>query len=59
MRKQGANEGIYSFLLAFLHEGDEVIMFEPFFDQVSVDTRLVPLHDGAHFCSIVFGEHDL
>jgi kynurenine aminotransferase len=31
----GANEGIYAFEAAFLQPGDEVIMFEPFFDQVS------------------------
>lgn len=29
----GANEGEYSILTAFLEQGDEVIMFEPFFDQ--------------------------
>ncbi|KIP12662.1 hypothetical protein PHLGIDRAFT_113268 [Phlebiopsis gigantea 11061_1 CR5-6] len=29
----GANEGQYSVLTAFLNPGDEVIMFEPFFDQ--------------------------
>jgi len=29
----GANEGQYSVFVAFLEEGDEVIMFEPFFDQ--------------------------
>ncbi|BGP18974.1 hypothetical protein JCM10213_002606 [Rhodosporidiobolus nylandii] len=29
----GANEGMYSFAAAFLREGDEVIIFEPFFDQ--------------------------
>ncbi|KAI0091938.1 pyridoxal phosphate-dependent transferase [Irpex rosettiformis] len=29
----GANEGQYSVLTAFLNSGDEVIMFEPFFDQ--------------------------
>jgi len=29
----GANEGQYSVFTAFLDQGDEVIMFEPFFDQ--------------------------
>ncbi|KAJ6539225.1 1-aminocyclopropane-1-carboxylate synthase 1 [Mycena capillaripes] len=29
----GANEGQYSVFVAFLETGDEVIMFEPFFDQ--------------------------
>ncbi|KAF8222754.1 PLP-dependent transferase [Tricholoma matsutake] len=29
----GANEGEYSVFTAFLEQGDEVIMFEPFFDQ--------------------------
>ncbi|KAJ7638695.1 pyridoxal phosphate-dependent transferase [Roridomyces roridus] len=29
----GANEGQYSVFVAFLEQGDEVIMFEPFFDQ--------------------------
>ncbi|KAE9395526.1 PLP-dependent transferase [Gymnopus androsaceus JB14] len=29
----GANEGQYSVFTAFLEDGDEVIMFEPFFDQ--------------------------
>ncbi|KAI3656207.1 hypothetical protein MP638_001178 [Amoeboaphelidium occidentale] len=31
----GANEGIYSVLQAFLGDGDEVVVFEPFFDQYS------------------------
>jgi kynurenine aminotransferase len=30
----GANEGIYAFETAFINEGDEVIMMEPFFDHV-------------------------
>ncbi|KAI0796560.1 PLP-dependent transferase [Abortiporus biennis] len=29
----GANEGQYSVFVAFLEQGDEVILFEPFFDQ--------------------------
>lgn len=29
----GANEGMYSVFTAFLEQGDEVIVFEPFFDQ--------------------------
>lgn len=29
----GANEGILSALMGFLDPGDEVILFEPFFDQ--------------------------
>lgn len=29
----GANEGMLSAFMAFLEEGDEVIIFEPFFDQ--------------------------
>ncbi|KAF8528770.1 pyridoxal phosphate-dependent transferase [Hysterangium stoloniferum] len=29
----GANEGQYATFVAFLEQGDEVIMFEPFFDQ--------------------------
>ncbi|KDQ64893.1 hypothetical protein JAAARDRAFT_28546 [Jaapia argillacea MUCL 33604] len=29
----GANEGQYSVFVAFLEQGDEVIMFEPYFDQ--------------------------
>lgn len=29
----GANEGILSALMAFIEEDDEVIVFEPFFDQ--------------------------
>lgn len=29
----GANEGMYAVFTAFLNDGDEVIMFEPFFDQ--------------------------
>ncbi|KAF8640030.1 hypothetical protein AX17_001272 [Amanita inopinata Kibby_2008] len=29
----GANEGQYSVFTAFLEQGDEVVMFEPFFDQ--------------------------
>lgn len=34
----GANEGIYAFGTAFLQPGDEVIMFEPFFDQYIPNT---------------------
>jgi kynurenine aminotransferase len=34
----GANEGIYAFEAAFLQPGDEVIMFEPFFDQYIANT---------------------
>ena len=29
----GANEGMLSAFMAFVEEGDEVIVFEPFFDQ--------------------------
>ena len=29
----GANEGMLSAFMGFLEEGDEVILFEPFFDQ--------------------------
>ncbi|PKI85487.1 hypothetical protein MVES_000584 [Malassezia vespertilionis] len=29
----GANEGMYAAMCAFIDEGDEVVMFEPFFDQ--------------------------
>lgn len=29
----GANEGILSALMGFVEDGDEVIVFEPFFDQ--------------------------
>lgn len=29
----GANEAMYSIMCAFLEEGDEVVLFEPFFDQ--------------------------
>ncbi|KAM0787952.1 hypothetical protein ACM66B_006156 [Microbotryomycetes sp. NB124-2] len=29
----GANEGMFAFATAFLRDGDEVILFEPFFDQ--------------------------
>lgn len=29
----GANEGMLSAFMAFVEEGDEVILFEPFFDQ--------------------------
>jgi kynurenine aminotransferase len=47
----GANEGMYSAFTAFLNEGDEVIVFEPFFDQYISNIKLpggevvyVPLH---------------
>ncbi|KAI9574551.1 pyridoxal phosphate-dependent transferase [Boletus coccyginus] len=47
----GANEGQYSVFTAFLEQGDEVIMFEPFFDQYLPSVTLnggkpvyVPLH---------------
>jgi len=49
----GANEGIYAALCAFLHEGDEVILFEPFFDQYLPNVTMnggvpvyVPLRQG-------------
>lgn len=29
----GANEGMLSAFMAFIEQGDEVILFEPFFDQ--------------------------
>ncbi|KAI0638307.1 PLP-dependent transferase [Trametes polyzona] len=58
----GANEGQYSVFVAFLEQGDEVIMFEPFFDQYLPSVTFnggvpvyVPLHppkhDGAHSSS--------
>ncbi|KAH8915007.1 aminotransferase [Atractiella rhizophila] len=47
----GANEGIHAFCTAFLNDGDEVILFEPFFDQYIANTSFnggvpvfVPLH---------------
>lgn len=47
----GANEGIFSAFTAFLDKGDEVIVFEPFFDQYISNIQLpggvvryVPLH---------------
>ncbi|SCN98034.1 unnamed protein product [Fusarium fujikuroi] len=47
----GANEGILSALMAFVEQGDEVIVFEPFFDQYISNVemaggvvRYVPLH---------------
>jgi kynurenine aminotransferase len=30
----GANEGMFAAFAAFLDEGDEVIVMEPYFDQV-------------------------
>ncbi|RDB22855.1 putative aminotransferase C6B12.04c [Hypsizygus marmoreus] len=51
----GANEGQYSVFTAFLEHGDEVIMFEPFFDQYLPSVTFnggkpvyVPLHPPAH-----------
>ncbi|EEQ84918.2 kynurenine aminotransferase [Blastomyces dermatitidis ER-3] len=53
----GANEGMLSAFMGFIEEGDEVIIFEPFFDQYISNIempggtiRYVPLHppkDGA------------
>lgn len=47
----GANEGMLSVFFGFLNEGDEVIVFEPFFDQYISNIELtgakvvyVPLH---------------
>ncbi|KAG5366054.1 putative aminotransferase C6B12.04c [Yarrowia sp. B02] len=47
----GANEGMYAAFTAFLNPGDEVIVFEPFFDQYISNIELpggkvvyVPLH---------------
>jgi len=51
----GANEGQYSVFTAFLEYGDEVIMFEPFFDQYLPSVTFnggkpvyVPLHPPSH-----------
>ncbi|KAJ3852020.1 pyridoxal phosphate-dependent transferase [Lentinula lateritia] len=51
----GANEGQYSVFTAFLEQGDEVIMFEPFFDQYVASVTFnggvpiyVPLHPPAN-----------
>ncbi|KAF8828176.1 hypothetical protein HHX47_DHR4000610 [Lentinula edodes] len=51
----GANEGQYSVFTAFLEQGDEVIMFEPFFDQYLASVTFnggvpiyVPLHSPAN-----------
>ncbi|KAH9061032.1 PLP-dependent transferase [Lactarius vividus] len=51
----GANEGQYSVFVAFLEHGDEVIMFEPFFDQYLPSVTFnggkpvyVPLHPPSH-----------
>ncbi|KAN0063916.1 arylformamidase [Thecaphora frezii] len=35
----GANGGIYSVMGAFLNEGDEVVVFEPFFDQYEAEIK--------------------
>lgn len=50
----GANEGMYAAFTAFLDDGDEVIVFEPFFDQYISNIKLpggvvkyVPLHPPA------------
>lgn len=47
----GANEGMYAAFTAFLDDGDEVIVFEPFFDQYISNIKLpggvpkfVPIH---------------
>lgn len=47
----GANEGMYAAFTGFLDQGDEVIVFEPFFDQYISNIKLpggvvkyVPLH---------------
>ncbi|KAF8826632.1 hypothetical protein HHX47_DHR5000066 [Lentinula edodes] len=51
----GANEGQYAVFTAFLEPGDEVIMFEPFFDQYLASVTFnggipvyVPLHPPAN-----------
>ncbi|KAK9443299.1 hypothetical protein VB005_04370 [Metarhizium brunneum] len=51
----GANEGILSALMAFIEQDDEVIVFEPFFDQYISNiemaggvVRYVPLHPPAN-----------
>ncbi|KAL9126705.1 MAG: hypothetical protein Q9217_004285 [Psora testacea] len=36
----GANEGMLSAFMAFIEEGDEVILFEPFFDQYISNIRM-------------------
>lgn len=58
----GANEGMYAAFTAFLDDGDEVILFEPFFDQYISNIKLpggvikcVPMHppkdDHARICT--------
>lgn len=61
----GANEGIYAFETAFLQPGDEVIMFEPFFDQYIANTTFnggvpvyVPLHPPTSATNSVVGSSD-
>ncbi|KAI3646443.1 hypothetical protein MP228_009371 [Amoeboaphelidium protococcarum] len=36
----GANEGMYAAFLAFLNDGDEVLCFEPFFDQYAPNIQM-------------------
>jgi kynurenine aminotransferase len=50
----GANEGMLSAFMAFLEQGDEVIVFEPFFDQYISNIEMpggkivyVPMHPPA------------
>ncbi|KAF8305585.1 PLP-dependent transferase [Clavulina sp. PMI_390] len=61
----GANEGIYAIETAFLQPGDEVIMFEPFFDQYIANTTFnggvpvyVPLHPSTKARTSVIGSSE-
>ena len=38
----GANEGMLSAFMAFVEPGDEVILFEPFFDQYALSLSICP-----------------
>lgn len=57
----GANEGILSAFTAFIEEGDEVIVFEPFFDQYISNIQMpggkvvyVPMHPPASAAKSTF-----
>jgi kynurenine aminotransferase len=61
----GANEGMLSAFMAFVEPGDEVIVFEPFFDQYISNIQMpggrvkyVPLKPPAHADSVTSSSDD-
>ncbi|RAL61532.1 hypothetical protein DID88_009571 [Monilinia fructigena] len=48
----GANEGMLSAFMGFIEEGDEVILFEPFFDQYISNIEMAGGKNSIHFAEL-------